>query len=251
VANARLFQATLAGHSRSQALINSSRDGIILIGLNGRILILNAPALMLLRLPGQPHEWLGRSLKEMLPLLRMVAPAALQAVTREKRRMRQALPKAPPHASSGEGEIAVPPHRVRWVSLPVMTGNLPQGQLIVLYDVTDERALERLREDMTHTMVHDLRNPLGNIYSALDMIAEGMLGDVAPDQLEVLQVAQHSAHRMLELVNAILDVSRLESGRMPLELRAFCLADLVSEAIQSQAALAGDKHIYLESRISS
>jgi PAS domain S-box-containing protein len=71
VANAKLFQATLAGRSRLQALINASRDGILLLGMDGRILILNAPALKLLRLPGEAPEWLGRELKDVLALLRV------------------------------------------------------------------------------------------------------------------------------------------------------------------------------------
>jgi signal transduction histidine kinase len=196
-----------------------------------------------LRLPGQPQEWLGRSLKDTLTLLRIFAPPAWRAARAEVRRIRQS------NEREGEGEMEVPPHTVRWVSLPVMTGTVPQGRLIVLYDVTDERAVERLREDMTHTMVHDLRNPLGSIYSALDMVTGGVMGDVPPDQLEALKIAQHSAHRMLELVQAILDVSRLESGRMPLEPRAFSLAKLVSESLQAQAALAADKGIRLESNV--
>jgi PAS domain S-box-containing protein len=241
VTNAQWFQAALVGRSRLQALINSSRDGIILVGTDGRILIMNAPALKLLRLPGQPQEWQERSLRDALILLRIFAPMALRAAMAEVRRVRRG------NAPLGEGEVQVPPHTVRWVSLPVMTGTRPQGQLIVLYDVTDERSVERLREDMTHTMVHDLRNPLGSIYSALEMVTEGTLGDVPPDQLEVLQVAQQSAQRMLELVNAILDVSRLESGRMPLEQRAFSLTDLVSKSLKAQTALADNKNIRLES----
>jgi signal transduction histidine kinase/putative methionine-R-sulfoxide reductase with GAF domain len=243
VVNARLFQVTLAGHSRSQALINSSRDGIILVGLTGQILILNDPALRLLRLPGQSPDWLGRPLKEILPVLRLVAPAALRAASVEARRLRSGseLPR--------QGEIEVPPYTVRWISLPVMTGTLPQGRLIVLSDVTDERAVERLREDMTHTMVHDLRNPLGNISSALEMIIEGLLGEVPSHQLEILEIAQHSAQRMIELVNAILDVSRLESGRMPLDQRAFSLSQLIDQALPAQAALANAKQIRLVSHV--
>ncbi len=245
IANARLFQSTLDGHSRSQALINSSRDGIILVGTGGRILIMNATALQLLRLPGQPQEWLGRSLGDGWPMLRIFAPAALRAAIAEVRRIRQG------NRVAGGGEIEAPPYVVRWASLPVLTGTVLQGWLAVLYNVTDERAVERLREDMTHTMVHDLRNPLGSISSSLEMILEGMFGEAPPDQRQVLQIAQHSAHRMLGLINAILDVSRLESGRMPIERRAFGLADLVAEVLEAQSALASEKGIRLENSVSS
>jgi len=62
----------------------------------------------------------------------------------------------------------------------------------------------------------------------------------------MLEIAQRSARRMLNIVNAILDVSRLESGRMPLEMEAFSVHELLNEAVQAQAALASDKDIRLE-----
>ena len=83
------------------------------------------------------------------------------------------------------------------------------------------------------------------------MIVEGLLGEVPSDQRDVLQIAQRSAHRMLGLVSAILDVSRLESGRMPVEWQAFGLADLVSEVLETQSALAHEKGIRLENGVSS
>jgi len=243
VANARLFQTTLYERSQLQALIKSSRDGIVFVGMNGRVLVINAPATQLLHLPGQPDEWLGRPLQEALTVLRVFAPKILRVALSEMRRIRTG--DEPPN----EGEYEAPPYTVHWLNLPVFTGNMPQGRLVMLRDVTDARAVERLREDMTHTMVHDLRNPLGNISASLEALTGGMLGPLPPDQFEVLNIAQSSAYRMVELVNAILDVSRLESGQMPLDRRAFSLADLVADMLQLQSTLAHEKNIHLESDV--
>jgi PAS domain S-box-containing protein len=243
VSNARMFQTTLHERSRLQALIKSSRDGIVLIGTNGRCLVVNTPALQLLHLHGQPDEWLGRPLKETLAVLRASTPKILRAALPELRRIRTG--DEPP----SEGEYEASPHTVHWLNLPVLTGNVPQGRLVVLRDVTDARAVERLREDMTHTMVHDLRNPLGNISASLEALTGGMLGSLAPDQLEVLDIAQSSAYRMVELVSAILDVSRLESGQMPVDRQVFSLAGLVVDMLQLQTTLAGEKNIRLESDV--
>ncbi len=240
VANARMFQVTLHERSRLQALIKSSRDGILLAGINGRILVINTRALELMHLPGPPEDWLGRPLREALAVLRTSAPNILQAALVEMRRIRTG--GEPP----SEGEYEAPTHTVRWLNLPVFTGTVAQGRLVVLRDVTDERAVERLREDMTHTMVHDLRNPLGNISASLETLTGGMLGPLSPVQLKVLDIAQGSAYRMIELVSAILDVNRLESGQMPLDKRSFSLADLVAETLQIQVSLAGEKGIRLE-----
>ena len=243
VANARMFQTTLHERSQLQALIKSSRDGIVLIGTSGHILVVNAPALQLLHLPGQPEEWRGRPVHAALAVLRVFVPKILRVALPELRRIRSG--DEPP----SEGEYEVSPHAVHWLNLPVLTGNMPQGRLVVLRDVTDARAVERLREDMSHTMVHDLRNPLGNISAAQEALTGGMLGSLPPDQLEVLNIAQSSAYRMVKLVSAILDVSRLESGQMPLDRQVFSLADLVADALQLQTTLAGEKNIHLESNV--
>jgi PAS domain S-box-containing protein len=243
VANARMFQTTLHERSQLQALIKSSRDGIVLIGTSGHILVINAPALQLLHLPGQPEEWRGRPVQAALAVLRVFVPKILRVALPELRRIRSG--DEPPN----EGEYEVSPHAVHWLNLPVLTGSIPQGRLVVLRDVTDARAVERLREDMTHTMVHDLRNPLGNISASLEALTGGMLGSLPPDQLEVLNIAQSSAYRMVELVSAILDVSRLESGQMPLDQQVFSLANLVADALQLQMTLASEKNIHLESNV--
>jgi len=103
---------------------------------------------------------------------------------------------------------------------------------------------------MTHTMVHDLRNPLTGIVTALNMVLEGYMGELSPPHHQVLAIAQHSGERMMKLVSAILDVSRLESGRMPVQLLPVGPADLVREAMQNQAALAHNKQLRLESDLS-
>jgi signal transduction histidine kinase len=121
------------------------------------------------------------------------------------------------------------------------------GRLIVLRDMTEEYALERLREDMTHTMVHDLRNPLTGIVAALHMLLDGFMGDLRPEQRQVLSIAQSSSDRMMQLVNAILDVNRLESGRMPVNLTAVRVSDLLREVLSAQTTIAREKNLQLAS----
>jgi len=242
-ANAQLFQSTLNERSRLHALIESSRDGIILSSLEARILVINAPALQMLRLPDLPEDWLGRSLRDALSRLRHASPKAIKTALTETRRIQAG------DESARESEFEVMPRTIHWLNLPVRVGGKPIGWLIVLRDMTDERALERLREDMTHTMVHDLRNPLGGVSASLALLIGGAVGEIAPDQRRMLEIAKHSAQQMMGLVNAILDVNRLESGRMPLEHRALNVIDLVAEALGPQAAVAGEKNIRLTSDI--
>ncbi len=235
ISNAQLFQTTLDERSRLKALIESSRDGILLNGMDGTILVMNAPALTMLRLPGTPSDWVNRPLRDAIREMRHTAPAAARATLKELRRLTTA---AEPTAE-GDYEVAARP--IHWQNLPVRVGTRPMGRLIVLRDMTEERALERLREDMMHTMVHDLRNPLTGIVAGLNMVLDGFVGDLQPEQQQVLSLAQSSSDRMMRLVNAILDVNRLESGRMPVTLTAVQVGDLLREVLPAQRTIAQEK----------
>ncbi len=243
VANARLFQAVAEERSRLQALIASSRDGILLFGLDGNILVANAAALAMLNLPGPPSAWIGKDVGELAWALREHAPAATRLLLREVRRLRRGL-----RPTSG-GEIQVAPHAIQWMNVSVMKRETPLGYLIVLHDVTEERLLARMREDVVHMMVHDLRNPLTSIYGALKLLLGRKAHALADEVRQILEIADRNAQRMLDLINAILDLSRLESGQMPLNREAFSLAEVVDNVIQLQHPAATGKGIRLETRL--
>jgi signal transduction histidine kinase len=132
--------------------------------------------------------------------------------------------------------------------LPVQAGAVPLGRLIVLRDVTDERAVERMRRDMTHTMVHDLRSPLSSIFGAAELMAMDQ-DTLAANQVATLEIIRKNTRKMLDLVNSILDVSRLESGRMPVKREQFELERLVNEIFQMQSTLAQEAAIRLENNV--
>lgn len=241
--NARLFQTIADERGRLQALIESSRDGIILVGMNLQVLLVNAQALHLLNLPGRPEDWIGRSLTEPLEALRRQSPAVVRATLAEMRRLRQ-RDQAP-----GEGEYEVSSRTIHWLNLPVMAGTTPLGRLLALRDVTKERLLDKMRDDLTRTMVHDLRNPLTAISVSLQLLDMTASADLPADQQQMLQSARSGAQRMLELVNNILDVSRLEGGRMRIVRVPVSLAELVAETLHTQSPLAAGKDLRLESQV--
>lgn len=233
--NAHLFRVIEDESSRLQALIQSSRDGIILVGMDQKILVMNQPAHELLHLPESPDDWVNRSVMEALAELFEYAPLAAQATMAGVKHLNQG--DDPPT----EGEIEVPPRFIHWLNLPVRAGNQPLGRLLALRDVTEDRLVEQTRGDLTHTMVHDLRNPLNNIYGAQELI--GDLGPLNEDQEQLLDVAKDSTERMLVLVNAILDISRLESGRMPMERRSIPIKNLIAHVVENQRLSATSKDI--------
>jgi signal transduction histidine kinase len=243
VANARLFEAIADERSRLQALIEASRDGVTLIGLDQRILVTNAPTLAALGLSGTPEDWIGQRVIEVLGSLRRHAPAVVHLAMAELRRLKQG------DEQPQEGEVEVAGRVLHWLNSPVLAGHIPIGRLVVLRDVTQERQLDKMRDDLVHTMVHDLRNPLTAIDGSLQLL-EMITPDLSPKQERMLSIARNRTSEMLELVNSILKVSQLESGRLPLRYTSFSLADLIEEAMEAQGPLTADKELQLESDVS-
>ncbi|MBN1979747.1 MAG: GAF domain-containing protein [Anaerolineae bacterium] len=245
VSNTRLFRSIADERSQLQALIASSRDGIILIGIDQRVLVMNATAINFLHLGGQPEDWIDRPLKDALSVLRRYVPSVVKATIFEMRRVRKG------DEPFGEGEYEVPPRQIHWLNLPVTSGKKPLGRLLVLRDVTEERLLERMRDDLTRTLVHDLRNPLTSISVSLDLLNK-VFGDAASStQRQMMDIARQNTDKMLELVNAILDIGRMESGRMPLQKSAVSLGELVAGVVESQLPLVAEKGLRLENEVPS
>ncbi len=131
---------------------------------------------------------------------------------------------------------------------PVKKPNGEIGYYIsVKQDVSERKALEKLRDDLVHTIVHDLRNPLTSITMSLDLIEKILLNNMGlpTEQLDVLEIARSNTKRMATLVNTILDINRLENERIPAKPVVVTLHKLVSDAMKFQVSLAQGKGIEL------
>jgi signal transduction histidine kinase len=120
------------------------------------------------------------------------------------------------------------------------------GWLIVCRDITEEYELSRLREDMTHMLVHDLRSPLSVILGSLDTSRASLDEGRGEDIDRTLQLAQTSGTRMLDLINDLLDVYRLESGGVPLYSETVPVALLLAEAKDQFMPLLADTGITVD-----
>lgn len=98
-------------------------------------------------------------------------------------------------------------------------------------DVTQQLEAERMKQEFTSTLSHELRTPLTSIIGSLQLISSGVLGDVDKDVLELITIAERNGQRLLDLINDILDVEKIESGKLTLVSEPVVLAELVVESL--------------------
>src|SRR5262249_2355657 len=87
----------------------------------------------------------------------------------------------------------------------------------------------RLKEDFLATFSHELRTPLNIILGYNELLLEGMFGDLTTEQVETLRRVDKSGQELAALVSSVLDLSRLEMKKIPLELQEVDLATLIEE----------------------
>ncbi|MCA9959585.1 MAG: GAF domain-containing protein, partial [Anaerolineales bacterium] len=103
------------------------------------------------------------------------------------------------------------------------------GWLLVLHDVTEEVALAQLREEMMHMMVHDLRAPLSILLGSLELGREQVQQGYGDQILNLLDMAEKNGERMLHLINELLDIYKLENGKVPLRRETVSVGVLFSD----------------------
>ena len=133
--------------------------------------------------------------------------------------------------------------RLRIVSQERSTGELSEKRLSreVSYLQSEKQRLEdlqRLRQETTELIIHDLRNPLSSIAVSLKMITLMLPEDALKANQDILSIAQASCERMQRLVESLLEVSRLETGEVRFRLQAVKLSDIIDETVQRTSILA-------------
>src|SRR5262245_1033340 len=119
-----------------------------------------------------------------------------------------------------------------WTVTPLVNS---EGRLLAIIaqgrDITAQLEAERMKKEFTSTLSHELRTPLTSIIGSLQLINSGVLGDVTGDVGELTTVAERNGQRLLDLINDILDIEKIESGKLTLVPEIIQVAELVRESI--------------------
>jgi signal transduction histidine kinase len=125
------------------------------------------------------------------------------------------------------------------------------GRIWTLREVTQERELDRLKDDFVATVSHELRTPLTSMMGFLEMIREGEAGELTDEQKRFLAIVYRSSERLQRLVGDLLFVARLDANGLQLQFAPVDVEELVHDAAESAGALARSRELHLDLKLAS
>ena len=116
----------------------------------------------------------------------------------------------------------------------------------VMRDATERKKIERMKDEFVSTVSHELRTPLTSIHGSIRLLASGRMMPLTPEGERLLDIAHRNTGRLVNLINDILDVEKLESGRMAFDFRDMALVDAVRQAVDANQGFASERGIRIE-----
>jgi PAS domain S-box-containing protein len=256
----RAHEALRRTEERYRSTLDSILEGCQLLDFNFRYLYLNDAAAVQNRRPNA--ELLGRTMPESWPGIE-----ATHVFGMLKRCMEQRV------GTHGETEFAFPDGTTGWFD--VRAQPVPEGVFVLSIDISErkraERALlevneslelkvqarthelkqareraesaDRLKSAFLATMSHELRTPLNSIIGFSGILLQELPGPLNPEQHKQLGMVQGSARHLLDLINDVLDVSKIEAGQLEVRHAKFDLCASLERVVASIKPLAGKKHL--------
>jgi len=230
--NAELYEETQTQRVRLAQIFDSTSDGIVLVSREGEIQAANR----------QAGELLGFDASSVIGV-RLSQLAAGRRSSPDYDRVFEdlhAILENPDRGGEGDLELRRSGRTVHWAGRPIKDASGGTiGFTLTLRDVTHERQVSEMKTDFVSFVTHQLRTPLAGIKWMLELAAQ--TPQVPAEAGTYVEDARAAAERLIGLVNDLLDISRLESGKLTVVLRPTSLGKLTQSALDDLGALIRDK----------
>jgi len=221
-------------YTKSQAILEGISDGVMVTDADGRVILFNAAAERIL---GASREWIvGRPMMELSGLygrdgmnwVRMVADWTSETPTWE-------------YGAFLEQRLEIEGRVVSARLAPVLMQDGFLGTVSVFRDITREVEAEQAKSEFVSTVSHELRTPMTSIKGYTDLLYLGAAGEVNENQRRFLSIIKSNVDRLTMLIHELLDISRIETGRVELDLQPLSMGQLVNELLLAMRAQAEEK----------
>lgn len=116
----------------------------------------------------------------------------------------------------------------------------------VLHNLDELKMLDQAKSDFLNIASHELRTPMTSIKGSLGLINSGVMGDLNPEVLSLMKIAEGETDRLIRLINDILDMAKIEAGRLPLKQAWFKLSDLLKDCQSGMHGLAETSKVSID-----
>ncbi|MBN9681573.1 MULTISPECIES: ATP-binding protein [unclassified Corallococcus] len=229
-----------ASDARKAAILEASPDGIVVLDESGRVVEFNPAAASHFRLPSA--RAVGAD------FLALALPATLPASQREA--VHAALLQ-----ESGAARLESPCLRADGDVFPAeltfarVHADGPPRTTVFVRDLTERKAVERMKNEFVSTVSHELRTPLTSIRGSLGLLENGIVGELPSQALDMVRIARTNTERLIRLINDILDLEKMESGMLELKLQPQTAQDLVEATLAGVQGMAETAHVTLRSDV--
>lgn len=213
---------------RLDAILESTNDAIIMIGLDGQIALVNRAFSIFFGV--EPDDVIDTPASSLITdRWSHIEPQQLFQSTVEELLIDQQ------REDSGEVTLLRPTKRILvWYSGPVRTrASTILGRLFIFRDATLEKEAELMKAEFISIVSHELRTPLTSIKGFTDLILDGDVGEINDKLREFLEIVKLSTDQLVEITDDILEASRIESGRIKLELQPVQIDEVINSVVLS------------------
>lgn len=230
----RADEALRASEIRTQALLDNMLSGLFMADPRGILELVNPAAERMFGYTSE--ELVGQYLGTVLSLPPGADPHVfLQGV------LRTSLGKVTElEGKRKNGEVF--PFEVLLFELETPEGRRFAGSIA---DVTERREVDRLKREFVSSISHELRTPLTSIRGSLGLLAGGVFGPLSPDATEIVAVAERNVVRLIALINDILDLERLDGGRLEMRFESSRAGAIVERSLEAVRSFADQSKVTL------
>jgi PAS domain S-box-containing protein len=223
--------------SRQQAILEAVADGVLVTDANNEINFINSSTERILGLKAEMT--LGQSLDNFIGLF----GKATQTWTQTIRAWSETPASYQPGDTYAEQVTLENEHIILVHLAPVIWRNEFLGTVSIFRDITHEVEVDRLKSEFVATVSHELRTPMTSIKGYVDLLLMGAAGALNENQTHFLEIVSSNTERLSILVNDLLDISRMEAGRVSLSLQPLDLRE-IAESVMGEVA----RHSKVEKR---
>ncbi len=219
-----ILRGEIVQKANLQAILESIADGVIVANNKNEIEIANASASKILAISRQ--QLIGKPVNQLLGVYGQFGDTWMNTINDWAKNSDQI-----PQGIYLADQLAIEEKYVSIHLSPVLSEGNFFGTVSIFRDITKDVEVDRLKSEFVSTVSHELRTPMTSIKGYADLMLMGAAGQLSDPQIRYLKVIKSNADRLHDLVNDLLNISRIETGKTTLDLRPLDIPQIIEQTV--------------------